>query len=509
MTECYPDCPSGITPAQYLQQEYAQVIEWGLDTYCTFDGGVVVGNPDPASAALLWQQGPSVVPNAKYVALAVARWALSDCTYVGPLSWGTGTEALLFLRHGQPLVVAWAAAPQTVTVQVADHPSSSDEMGRSRALAGSAGQAPVNLTPVPQVLRGLDRGYVAQAVTAQAQIYLQTPQGFVTDTDFGYIGPLEDDAGWAWSGWAQSVQTALSQATEAIVSNPQRGGPLLGLAQTEINGQITRYLRASAGPGGISSRGQATIYRIETMSEWLGAVIDSYDQLWGNFHATATALVALNAQLQALDPVLNNSAQGLISPLALQSLRRAQASLARAQSLQGLGTRRAAQAEYNAAVLYQSAETPVLIGVVAAPDFVTATQLVKAQAFCPGQTHQVRCYVHNFTPNAVTGTLTLTDGDGWTVQPASLPFTVPAAGISPALTFTLTVPGPQPWTSTGLWTSVGTVYLNGPAGQSGPTTLTLGGTLSDGRQLLPTPYGVLVGQWPQTAATASLKAARR
>jgi hypothetical protein len=245
------------------------------------------------------------------------------------------------------------------------------------------------------------------------------------------------------------------------------------------------------------------------MSEWLGAVLDSYDQLWGRFHATTATLDALDAKQQALSPLVDNIDQGLICPLGLQSLRRSEASLARARAGLGLGARAAAQAEYNAALLYQPQESTVLTGVVAAPDFLTATQLVKSLALGPGQVHQVRCYVHNFTPHDVSGTLTLQDADGWTVQPASLPFIAPGAGISPPLLFSVTVPGPQPWTSTGLWTSAGTVYLNVPAGQSGGTTLTLGGTLSDGRQLPDVDYQVLVGQFPPPASAASLKTAQR
>jgi hypothetical protein len=507
MTEAYPDCPAGVSPSQYMLRLYATLLQWGLDTYCTFDGGEVVGASDPDSGALLWQQGPAVVPNAKYVALAVARWVLSDCVYVGPLQWGEGVQAQLFLHQGWPLVVAWADTPQTVTVTAGPHPSTSDEMGRQQPLSAGGGQVQVSLSPAPQVLRGLDRSYVAQAVTNQAEIVLQTPQGFSTTSNFGYIGPLQDDAAWAWAGWPTAVRGALAQATAAIVANPVRGGPLLGLAQTEISSQITRYLRKCPSAGGLSGRGQATIWRIETMSEWLGAVLDSYDQLWGRFHATTATLDALDAKQQALSPLVDNIDQGLICPLGLQSLRRSEASLARARAGLGLGARAAAQAEYNAALLYQQQLPTMLTGVVAAPDFVTATQLVKSLALCPGQDHQVRCYVHNCTPHGVAGTLTLQDADGWTVQPAAAPFTAPADGISPAVRFTVTVPGPQPWVSTAEWTSVGTIYLNCPQGQCGWTTLTLGGTLSDGRQLLDTPYGVLVGQLPGTAGAAAVKVA--
>jgi hypothetical protein len=509
MTEAYPTCPPGVTESQYLLRLYATLEKWQLDTFCTFDGGRVTGSPDPNSSALLWQQGPDLVPNAKYVVLAVARYLLSNCVYVGPLDWGEGVQAYVFLRGGYPLVIAWAATTREVTFPACAAATAGDELGRLQPLAVAGGQARVTLGPAPQVLRGLGPAVIADAVTNQANIFLLTPQGFPTTHGFGYIAALEYDAKWAWSGWPAAVRGALTQATNAIVSNPVRGGPLLGLTQTEVNAQIARTLRKCQECGGVSGRAQSTIWRLETFCEWLGAVTDSYNQRWGRFRATPAMLNTLGAQMEALGPQVQDQAQGLTCPLGLQSLERARASLQRARALAGQGAFRAARGEYNAARLYQEQLPPILTGVVAAPDFVTATQLVKSLTLRPGQEHQVRCYVHNFTPRDVSGVLTLEAPQDWAVEPAEPPFAAPAGGTSEPVVFRVTVPGPPPWVTKPAWTSAGTVYLRLPESMDPGAELTLGGKLSDGRALLATPYPVLVGELSDSGTSAARLAAKR
>ncbi len=494
MTEAYPYCPAGISESQYLLRLYATLAKWRLDTFCTFDGGRVTGAADPGSGALLWAQGTDRVPNAKYVALAVARSVLSDCVYVGPLDWGEGTQAQLFLRHGAPLVIAWADTARQVTVQARVRATSGDEMGRQRPLAVKAGRAQVTLTPAPQVLRSLSQRYIPQAVTNQADILLGTPQGFRTERAFGYISNLEHDAAWAWAGWPETVRGALGQATRAMERNPIRGGPLLGLAQAEVNGQVVRVLRKSRDCGRVSGRAQATVWRLESLSEWMGAVIDSYNERWGRFYDTPGSVDVLERQIEALSGKVDDRERGLACPLAVQSLQRARQNLRQAQATRGIGARRAARVEYAAAALYQQILPTLLTGVVAAPDFVTGTQLVKAVALRPGQEHQVRCYVHNFTPQEVAGVLTLEIPEGWQVESAEVAFTAPAEGISASVVFRVTIPGPAPWVTKSGWTPAGPVNLRVPETMDPGASLALGGRLSDGRELLTTPYRVLVGE---------------
>ncbi len=495
MTEAYPYCPSGITESQYLLRLYGTLSKWRLDTFCTFDGGRVTGGPDPDSPALLWRQGVDLVPNAKYVALAVARCVLSDCVYVGPLDWGEGTHVHLFLRRGWPLVIAWADSERSVTIAARTPATTGDEMGRQTPLPVNSNQAQVTLRPAPQVLRGLAPAYVAEAVANQADLFLRTPQGFRTDRAFGYIADLEYDAKWAWSAWPATFRAALRQATTAMERQPARGGPLLGVVQAEVNAQVVRVLRKAQEAGSVSGRAQATVWRLQTLSEWLGAVIDSYEERWGTSPAPAAEKRDLLAeQIEALSGKVDDREQGLSCPLGVQSLQRARESLRRAQATGGLGARRAARVEYASAQLYQQLVPPRLTGVVAAPDFLTGTQLVKAVALRPGQQHEVRCYVHNFTPGEVSGVLTLQAPPGWQVSPREARFTAPAAGISPPIMLRVTIPGPSPWVTKPAWTAAGTVNLQVPESLDPAADLILGGRLADGRELLSTPYPVLVGE---------------
>jgi len=369
-------------------------------------------------------------------------------------------------------------------------------MGRQTALSVVEGRARFPVGPAPRVLRGLDARYLAQAVGNQAEIFLSTPQGFPTTRGFGYIGPLESDASWAWPEWADTFRQALAQAQTALQEQPARAGALLGLAQSEVNAQITRVLRRCLNGGGVSSRAQATVWRLQTLSEWLGAVIDSCNERWGRYQAGPESLAELRRALEAVAPQVVDRERGLTRPLGLQALQRARASLERAQASRGIGTFRAARGEYAAATLYARLVPWVLTGVVAAPDFLTATQLVKAIALRPGESHEVRCYVHNFTPQPVSGVLTWEVPCGWTVDPAEAPFTAPADGFSDPVLFRLTLPGgPEPWVTRTAWPPGGPVNLRLPSEMEISADLTLGGILSDGRRLLDTPYPVLVGEY--------------
>ena len=496
MTEAYPYCPRGLREPQYLLRLYATLLKWRLDVFCSFDGGRIVGPPDPDSGALMWRQGPDLVPNAKYVALAVTRWLLSDAVYVGPLSLGAGVEAHLFLRHGYPLVICWADAEKPLVLRVDGKASWADEMGRQTSLAVTEGRARFRVGPAPRVLRGLHARYLAEAVGNQAELFLRTPQGFATTRGFGYIGPLESDAGWAWPEWAGAFRQALDQAKTALTDKPARAGALLGLAQSEVNAQITRVLRRCLNGGGVSSRAQATVWRLQTLSEWLGAVIDSYNERWGQYQAGPESLAELEKVLEAVEAQVVDRERGLTRPLGLQAAQRAKASLRRAQVSRGIGTFRAARGEYAAACLYARLVPWLLTGIIAAPDFLTATQLVKALALRPDQTHEIRCYVHNFTPQAVTGVLAWEVPYGWTVEPTEAPFTAPGDGLSEPVLFRLVVPGgPEPWVTRTAWPPGGPVNLRLPADMEITADLTLGGRLSDGRRLLDTPYPVLVGEY--------------
>ncbi|HEY3397221.1 MAG TPA: hypothetical protein VGM19_06115 [Armatimonadota bacterium] len=516
MTESYPFCPANLTEAQYMLRLYTVLRKWPVDTFCAYDGGRVIGDPDVAAgvaptdfvrvageyqtqkAALLWQPDKdNLAPNAKYVALAVARWLLSDAAYTGPVQLADGVQAQLFLAHSYPVVVCWADTPTVVTLRAGAGATVLDEMGKATPLTVAGGRTSFTVGPAPRVLRGLDRSYLAEAITRQAELYLGTPQGFASTRPFGYLGTLERDAAWAGGDWGPTFRAALATATRAVTAQPVRGGPLLGLAQGEINAQISRELTKCQTLGSVNTRAQATVWRLETMSEWLGRVVDEYSWRWPQFRTPPGTLNQLQQAQDRLSLAAADPERGLTRPLTEQSLRRSRDTLSRVGAAQGPGSYRAARGMYLAASLYAQLEPPVLTGVTVAPDFVTATQLVKALTLIPGQTHEISCLVHNYTPQPVSGTLTLTLSEAWTPEPASLPFSVAAGGVSEPLVFRFTLPGgPQPWPLVSGVTPPGEVVpLRRPGDLSGSVQVMLGGALSDGRALLPTICSLLVGEY--------------
>lgn len=495
MTECYPFAPPGLTYAQYMPQLYATLRKWRVSVWCMADGWVESTAADDGT--MFQRSGPDLLPRARYAATAVARWQLGAAHYVGPLYLGSSVEAYLYTRQGRPLVVAWASAPTTVSLRASAGACVYDEMGRATPLRPVGGLAQVCLGPVGCYLWGLDQSYYAEALRNQAELYLSTPQGFPTTKAFGYIGALQSDAAyWGAPDWPAAFRAKIEAAAQAMIDAPLTGGRALGDAQ-DCAITAVDLLFSKVTPARLTHNGmQSTVYRLQTVAEWLGEVQDDYGERWGVKLAAPEAVATLRQNVEALRASGAPQDSGLSWPVSLLCLRRAHSLLAPVRNdVMGLGAYRAAQAEYAAAQRYQAGETPVLTGVVAAPDFLTATQLVKTMAVAPGP-HQVRVYVHNYTTQAVSGTLVLKVPASWNVPAENLtaPFTAPAGGRSEGVLLSFTLPGGAgPWPVQSVGTAYSPVNMQVPEGLEPKGTITVGGTLADGRQLLSTDYLTLVG----------------
>lgn len=494
MTESYPYCPPGLTDSEYMLRLYALLRKWQIDTFCTFDGGRVVGTPDPASISLLWRQGDELVPNAKYVSLAMTRWLLCEAVYVGPLDLGSGVHTYLFLRGGRPLLVCWADQQTQVSLRAIPGACLIDEMGQRDPLPVSGDQAEFTLGPAARAVVGANRDYIAEAIRNQAELILRTPQGFETDRAFGYIGPLEADAAWAWADWPQHIRELLDHAEEEIKLRPRYGGRALDLVQAEINAQVCRTLRQFIAQGG-GCRLHSIIWRLQSFSEWLGKAIDSYDQRWPGATISPATVGRLQQQVEALQSFVVSEKRGLAFPLAVQSLHRSHACLQQLPSQPGVGRYRAAKGEYGAAVLLSRLENRAMTGIVAAADFTTAIQLVKALALVPGQEHELRSYVYNFTTQDVSGTLHWEVPPEWTSEPISARFTAPAGGCSDPIICTVPIPGGSgDWVIKEGWSPGGPVRLRLPEELDEMAVPTLSAELDNGHHLISTGYLVLVGE---------------
>ncbi len=476
-----------------MYQLYATLKKWQERIFCTFDGGRIVGPSDPASLALVWTKGDQLVPNAKYVAFAVARWVLSNATYVGPLEFGDEVAAHLFLKHGRPLLGAWADSDTTVRIALADDARLIDEMGRKFPVPGTGSTRAVYLTPVPKVIYGVDYLYLSKAIQSQMEIYLTTPQGFKTDRSFGYIAPLQQDAAWAWGLWPGHFRRTIAWATKIADQRPRAGPRALGTPQMVIHNQLYRTVRKCAQQGEIVGRTPNIVYRLQTVSEWLGRVADARDECWDTYAPQRSLVDKLNQRLNELGDDIRR--QGMIYPLAQQSLQRAEHQLGRAVKEHGGGAYRAAVGETNTATLLAQVEPQVLIKVFAVANFPTATQLVKILTLAPDQ-HNLQVRIYNFTAEPVAGTITWELPETWEPYQIAKPFSAPAHGYSQTIDCLVEIPDePRPWVEKYPWSPAGGVLVRLPEPVAERSDVYLKGQLDDGRSLLTMVYGVGVGEW--------------
>jgi len=492
-TETYPSAPAPLTPAEYTIRLYTILKKWQERTWCIFHGGHVVGAADPNSPTLLWAKGDQLVPNAKYVAFAVARWLLSNATYVGPIDLGETVEANLFLKHGRPMLICWSDENTTANIALAGDAHYYDEMGKRFPMSGQGTTMPVMLTARPLVIYGVDYHYLAQAIRNQAEIYLTTQQGFETDRTFGYIGPLEKDAAWAWSDWPRQFRRAIQWATGICDQRPRVGPRALGIPQMVTHGQLYRTVRNCEPAGYIHGPTHHIVYRLESLTEWLGRVADARDRAWEVYNPQSHFTDELLNRMEQLEARI--TANGLNYPLAQQSLDRAQRQIDQAVKYHNGGAYRAATGLHNTAVLLSNLEQPKLLKIFAVADFVTATQLVKGLALMPGQEHNLRVTVYNYTDQSVSGQITWQLPETWSKSTITKSFAAPAGGYSQPIDCLVTIPDePEPWVEKDGWTAAGYLTLRLPEPIAVQSDLKLSGQLDDGRSLVDMHYGVLVGE---------------
>ncbi len=495
ITEGYPQAPAGLTHAEYMYRFYATLKKWGLRTFCTFEGGGrLVGAPDPGSSGLVWTKSGQLIPNAKYVAFAVARWVLSDAVYVGPLDLGSQVWACLFLKNGRPMLVAWADQDTTVQIDVADDARVIDEMGRKFPVAGEGLTRSLMLTGCPTVIYGVHYLYFSKAIHNQAEVYLTTPQGFETNRDFGYIAPLQSDAAWAWDAWPGQFRRAIDWATTVADKRPRVGPRALAVPQMIVHGQMYRVARRCIAAGEVVGRTPNILYRLQTLSEWLGRVADARDECWEMYNPRSSAVDKLNQRIADLRAEICRD--GTVYPLAQQALERAEQQLSRAIKRPQGGAYRAAVGGTNTAALLSQSETPVVLDVFAIANFPTATQLVKAVALPPGQEHNLQVRIYNFTDKPVAGTITWQVPETWNSNPIAKTFSAPAQGYSELIDCMVQIPGePRPWVRKESWSPLGNIPFLLPEPLAQRSDLYLKGQLDDGRKLLTMCYAVNVGEW--------------
>jgi hypothetical protein len=162
----------------------------------------------------------------------------------------------------------------------------------------------------------------------------------------------------------------------------------------------------------------------------------------------------------------------------------------------GHGAWLAAVTAREAALTFAQVDPAKVVDVFVIAYFPQARMMTKATLLPAGTTHTVEFEVHNFTPQPVSGTVRLTVPDTWATQEITADFSVEANSLTPRIPVQFEIPGSDdPWQLKWAYRP-GHAYCVSIPPQLGTTVIvTAGGTLSDGRELLPTLQEVNVGTW--------------
>lgn len=490
-TECYPWTREGVSEAEYLLRLFTVLKAWREEGYCLASiGDRLIGAPDPNSIALLHRNDANqLIPNAKYVAYAVSRWLLDDCAYLGPLNLGAGVTAHLFARQRQPMLILWSDSRAQATVSLGPMARRLDALGRSRRLP--EGSCTLSLTGAPTVILGAHPSYIATAMNAYFERILNTEYGFEYPTDSPYVRTLILDS---WET-ILTVRPVLQTALGRITGQKHPTGRPLDAVITEIGNSIQRFVSWFVQHRAFRPETCTATWRMLKLIEWLADANDALDGcLWGTGDPVAGQ--GLVDTLEQARSQVYDQTRGTVRPTSEAILARGYRMARRAAARGGLGGALAAQVAMQSALTYAPLETPVLTDVFVVGHFPTANLMRKATLFHPARTHTLQAQVYNFTDQEVSGTLVWTLPACWSPQTVTLAFTAPANGYSARVPCEVTIPGgPEPWALETCGTPAGTFTVRVPHGVSTYEWVTLGGTLSDGRELRAIDHESWIGIW--------------
>jgi len=494
-TECYPSIPAGVPPGEYVLRLYATLKAWREEGYCySLIGLPLIGKEAPTVPAFTYRNTTGqIVPKAMYVGYAATVNLLSEAAYIGPLELGEGVTTCLFASRGRPFVVMWSPeGTHPATVELEPGAVRLDGLGRSFKARGP--RVTLNVTGTPVVFMGVSDEYVAQAIRARFELYVTTEYGYVYNVDSPYVRALATDIKVGADDQAARMRATLIAALERMGTNYRRDTATLEPVALDIRASMVNLANAAVTRGSPQANHCTGLYRLQLMSEWFADVMDALRA------PTETATQGADpdpwesleqARAQLVDDQLGTM-KGLSEAIIDRGFRMAEAFRRHG----GHGAWLAAVTAREAALTFAQVDPAKVVDVFVIAYFPQARMMTKATLLPAGTRHTVEFEVHNFTPQPVSGTVRLTVPDTWATQEITADFSVEANSLTPRIPVQFEIPGSDdPWQLKWAYRP-GHAYCVSIPPQLGTTVIvTAGGTLSDGRELLPTLQEVNVGTW--------------
>ncbi len=510
---------SAFTECYYHPTDPAREAGFQLRLFATFKSrhekffirsgcmGGVIGRPDQDFEALLWRQGDKLIPREPFVAWSVARWLLEDAFYVGPLDGPEGAQLELFVKHGSPMVVAWADRHQSVKLWIGAGAQVMDHMGRVSNLSGSSHQ--LQSGPDAIALRGVGWGYIAEAMRAATELRLTTDMGFVPERNSGYIDPLEQDAALAIrAGFADELRRALDSAADAVKTSPASTPKQLYAAQRLAGEGMVVAAQRCQETNVFSPLARNVIWRLAQYTEELGLIADGVGQRWEHMNNVSDADIAkVVRQSNELRTRVRSNRRGAECAFAERLLDRAAEQLdsVRLSNGHNRGAWWSALTQVRAAHASASVEPAILRRVFAVADFPTSDAVTKGTLIPPSPDHRVAVRVYNFLDEPVSGSLQVLVPDEWSGPKADTRFFAPAGGCSQSIPVEFEVPtDPKPWVTRMALRPCGELQVQLPEPLPTNTDLWLTGQVDNGSRLPDMKYRLCVGQYRAVGEEAHL-----
>ena len=506
-TETYfaPDDPA-LEPSFQLRL-YATLKAWRQRTHIRSGClGRLIGRYGADEHALLWERDGQLIPRPGYVGFAVARWLLEDARYVGPLNLAANARLELFIKHGQPLVIAWADSEQRVPLRLLRSAQLINAMGEVRELRQASFQLPVG--PKAVALWGVDYDYARMAAWLATERVLTTELGFYSDHNSSYVDPLEQDAArWISPGFVDEVRRAVRQACQESRERPCRGPSAFYVVQRVVGAGMIQAVRTCQREGDLTPGARNVIWRLAQYVEALGIISDGLGDRWPEMNnVTEQDLTKVLSQAHGARERVRAKRSGAECPFADRLIDRALEQLRWTEESGGecRGAWWAALTQVRAASALAQIEKPVLRKAFVAVNFPSGQQFTKATLLPPGPKHSLTARVYNYLDRPVSGALKLQMPEAWEGAEPRVPFSVPARGVSEPLEVAFGVPDePTPWVTKSAWRAWDQELLvDLPQPLSPNAELWVSGESEVGPDLPAMHYRLCVGSYPARAQSA-------
>jgi hypothetical protein len=451
-----------IHAAMYVLPYIAKLRHWGAPWQYKGVGWVSMAQPDFTTDGYCYVQPYGIVPTPAYVATAVARYWLTDASYVGRIRLGEA-EAYVFLRP-RPLLMVWKeGAAASMNVRALRGAQVIDFLGRTAGQA-EGGSAAITAGWAPVMVADADWSYVADAAAARLTEFTTSQFGVAPRTSkwCAYIGKLADDvrslAGKDFDGTVSAMRSAI----EAVRSGPGTAYPRLAVASGKLNSLIA-VLAGKASNGKGDGKAYNALLRVLWVAEWFDEWADDVARAAGQRDAGAGTIGAARTEQVAAWAAAVQDDAGWEKPRARSLARRAGETLATAQASGGNLLAQLVRAEARAAIRWAATEKPIITHVLGLAEFATADQVVKMYLLDPGKPQTIELYLLNETARTLTAHVKAKFPEGWQPGAADIAAQAPPHSMVKVGEVQVTLPASEPWVQKNVWRPSTPLSVTAPA----------------------------------------------